>query len=280
MRRRGGRHSKLAADPQSLILPAWHIPSRGRRDRRHCQWLDLADDVTVCDIELAAAEGFRSVEHMKRYTTAGMAVDQGKKAVNALAPLGRATGRAPADVGTTTFRPPFHSVAIGALAGARVKELAQRFRRLPVQWHAEHGGQMEDDSGWLRPPRHRERGETEERAIDRQVRAARSAVALFDSSWLGEIEVCGADAAEFLNRLYVNNVKTLEPGRLRYGLMLNDNGIIIDDGVLAAWVRGATWLILRARARLTSTSGWKNGCSANGARCRCGSRSKPRNGQR
>ena len=227
-------HSKPAADPQSPILPAWHIPSWGRRDRRHCQWVDLAHDVTVCDIELAAAEGFRSVEHMKRYTTVGMAVDQGKTSnVNALALLGRATGRAPADVGTTTFRPPFHPVAIGALAGARVKELAQRFRRLPVQWHAEHGGQMEDHSGWLRPACYRESGETEERAIDREVRAARSTVALFDSSSLGKIEVCGADAAEFLNRLYVNNVKTLEPGRLRYGLMLNDNGIIIDDGVLA-----------------------------------------------
>ena len=155
-------HSKPAADAQSPILPAWHIPSWGRRDRRHCQWVDLAHDVTVCDIELAAAEGFRSVEHMKRYTTVGMAVDQGKTSnVNALALLGRATGRAPADVGTTTFRPPYHPVAIGALAGARTNELAQRYRRLPVQWHAEHGGQMEDHSGWLRPACYRESGETE-----------------------------------------------------------------------------------------------------------------------
>ncbi len=227
-------HFGPAAGAQSPILPMWGIPSWGRRDRRHHQWVDLAHDVTVCDIELAATEGFQSVEHMKRYTTVGMAVDQGKTSnVNALALLGRATGRAPAEVGTTTFRPPFHPVAIGALAGGRVHELAQRFRRLPVRWHAGHGGQMEDHGGWLRPACYLRQGETEERAIAREVLAARSGVALFDSSSLGKIEVRGADAAEFLNRLYVNNVKTLEPGRLRYGLMLNDSGIIIDDGVLA-----------------------------------------------
>jgi sarcosine oxidase subunit alpha len=158
--------------------------------------------------------------------------------VNALATLGRSTGRAPAQVGTTTFRPPYHPVAIGALAGARVNELAQRYRRLPVRWHQEHGGVMEDHSGWLRPACYLRHGETEEQAVDREVRAARRAVALFDSSSLGKIEVRGPDAAEFLNRLYVNNVKTLKPGCLRYGLMLNDNGIIIDDGVLACLGEG------------------------------------------
>ena len=222
------------AAAQSPILPAWRIPTWGRRDQRHRQWVDLAHDVTVCDIELAATEGFRSVEHMKRYTTTGMALDQGKTSnVNALALLGQATGRAPAEVGTTTFRPPFHPVAIGALAGARVDELAQRYRRLPIRWHAERGGKMEDHSGWLRPACYLEKDETEPQAIEREVCKARSAVALFDSSSLGKIEVRGADAAEFLNRLYVNNIRTLQPGHLRYGLMLNDNGIIIDDGVLA-----------------------------------------------
>jgi sarcosine oxidase, subunit alpha len=224
---------------QAPLLPVWRIPSWGRRDRRHRQWVDLAHDVTVADIELAATEGFRSVEHMKRYTGAGMAVDQGKTSnVNALALLGRATGREPAEVGTTTFRPSFHPVAIGALAAGRVDELAQRFRRLPLQWHAQHGGVMEDHSGWLRPACYLQNGETENQAIDREVRGARNAVALLDSSSLGKIEVCGADAAQFLNRLYVNNVRTLEPGRLRYGLMLNDNGIIMDDGVLACLGEG------------------------------------------
>jgi sarcosine oxidase, subunit alpha len=223
----------LRSEPpeESPIQPMWRIPTGG--DRRHHQWVDLAHDVTVCDIDLAATEGFRSVEHMKRYTSAGMAVDQGKTSnVNALALLGQATGRAPGEVGTTTFRPPYHSVAIGALAGPRTDELAQRYRRLPIR-HEEHGGVMEDHSGWLRPAYYLRGRETAEQAIDREVRMARSAAVLFDSSSLGKIEVCGADAAAFLNRLYVNNIRTLEPGRLRYGLMLNDNGIIIDDGVLA-----------------------------------------------
>jgi sarcosine oxidase, subunit alpha len=228
-----------APAPTPPTPPVWRIPSWGRRDRRHLQFVDLAHDVTVADIELAATEGFRSVEHMKRYTAAGMAVDQGKTSnVNTLALLGRATGREPGEVGTTTFRPPFHPVAIGALAGNRVDELAQRFRRLPVQWHARHGGVMEDHSGWLRPAYYLLKGETEHQAIDREIRSARSAVALLDSSSLGKLEVRGADAAEFLNRLYVNDVKTLKPGHLRYGLMLNDNGIIMDDGVLACLGEG------------------------------------------
>jgi sarcosine oxidase subunit alpha len=241
---------------QAPLLPVWRIPAWGRRDRRSLQWIDLAHDVTVADIELAATEGFRSVEHMKRYTTAGMAVDQGKTSnVNALALLGRATGREPAQVGTTTFRPPFHPVAIGALAGGRVDQRAQRFRRLPLQWHAEHGGVMEDHGGWLRPACYLESGETESQAIDREVRAARSAVALLDSSSLGKIEVCGEDAAQFLNRLYVNNVRTLEPGRLRYGLMLNDNGIIIDDGVLACLGEGR-YMVNTSSAGALNTHFW------------------------
>ena len=231
--------SSSAPRRESPVQPTWRPPTGGRQDRRHLQWVDLAHDVTVCDIDLAATEGFRSVEHMKRYTSTGMAVDQGKTSnVNALAVLGQASGRTPAEVGTTTFRPPFHPVAIGALAGARVDELAQRFRRLPVQWHEENGGVMEDHSGWLRPAYYLRRGEAEEQAIDREVRIARSAVALFDSSSLGKIEIRGPDAAEFLNRLYVNNVRTLRPGRLRYGLMLNDNGIIIDDGILTCLGEG------------------------------------------
>jgi sarcosine oxidase, subunit alpha len=232
-------HLPKAARGAGWIQPTWRIPSSGRRDQRHRQWVDLAHDVTVSDIELAAREGFRSVEHMKRYTSSGMAPDQGKTSnVNALAVLGQASGRAPGEVGTTTFRPPFHSVAIGAMAGARVNALAQRFRRLPVYWHEEFGAVMEDHSGWLRPAYYLRSGETEEQAVEREVRMARSSVALLDSSSLGKIEVRGPDASEFLNRLYVNNVRTLEPGRLRYGLMLNDNGVIIDDGVIACLGEG------------------------------------------
>lgn len=211
------------------LAPHWRSPGDARR-----QWVDLQYDVTVADIELAAREGFSSVEHLKRYTSVGMAPDQGKTSnVNALAILGEVTGRAIRDVGTTTFRPPYHPVTIGALAGPRVGALAQRYRRLPVTWHEKNGGVMEDHSGWLRAACYPRAGESQRDAITREVRAARSQAALFDSSSLGKIEVFGPDAAEFLNRLYINNVRTLKPGRLRYGMMLSENGIIKDDGVFA-----------------------------------------------
>jgi len=209
------------------VAPRWRSPGNPRK-----QWVDLQYDVTVADVELAAREGFSSVEHLKRYTSVGMAPDQGKTSdVNALALLGEITGRAIGDVGTTTFRPPYHPVTIAALAGARTGSLAQRYRRLPVAWHEKNGGVMEDHSGWLRAAFYRRDGESEAQAIAREVRAARFGAALFDSSSLGKIEVFGRDAAEFLNRLYVNNVKTLAPGRLRYGMMLGENGVIKDDGV-------------------------------------------------
>jgi sarcosine oxidase, subunit alpha len=238
------------------IQAMWRVPDRRAGDRHHHQWVDLAHDVTVGDIELAAREGFRSVEHMKRYTTAGMAIDQGKTSnVSALALLGQVTGRTPAEVGTTTYRPPYCPVAVGALAGARVDDLAQRFRRLPVHWHEEHGALLEDHSGWLRPAYYPRPGETEEEAIAREVLAGRRGVALFDSSSLGKFEVRGRDAAEFLNRLYVNNVKTLQPGRLRYGLMLNDHGIIMDDGILAC-LGGGRYLVNTSSAGALQVSFW------------------------
>lgn len=210
------------------IEPAW-LPPAGDPAR---QWVDLMHDVSVADLALAQREGFVSAEHAKRYTATGMAPDQGKtSSVNALAILGAQSGRAPAEVGTTTFRPPYHPAAIGALAGPRVGALAQRYRRLPVEWHERHGGVMEDHGGWLRAAAYPRDDETVAQAARREARAARTQAALFDSSSLGKIEVLGRDAAEFLNRLYVNNVRTLQPGRLRYGMMLSDHGIIKDDGV-------------------------------------------------
>jgi sarcosine oxidase, subunit alpha len=227
-----GQFDLISRSSPAPIQPVWCVPAGSRQDRRHHQWVDFAHDVTVCDIELAATEGFRSVEHLKRYTTVGMALDQGKTSnVNALALLAQSTGRAIGDVGTTTFRPPFHSMTIGALAGIRKGALAHRFRRLPVTSHEKCGAVLEEHSGWLRPAYYLRAAESEGEAIDREVHAARATGALFDASSLGKIEVRGPDAAEFLNRLYVNNVKTLAPGSLRYGLMLNDNGIVIDDGV-------------------------------------------------
>ena len=198
------------------------------------QWVDFMHDVTVADLAIAAREGFTSVEHMKRYTTIGMSLDQGKtSSVNALAILGMLTGRPTGQVGTTRFRPPYEPVALGTLAGSRTDALAVRYRRLPVGWHESNGAVLEDHGGWLRPAYYLHPGESEDAAIGREVRAARNAVALFDSSSLGKIQVSGRDAAEFLGRCYVNNVRTLQVGRVRYGLMLNDKGVIVDDGVFA-----------------------------------------------
>ena len=219
---------------QAPLQAFWQTPAFRGRGRTDKQWVDFLYDVTVADIDLSARENFRSVEHLKRYTATGMAVDQGKTSnIIALAIMGQATGRTVAEVGTTKFRPPYQPVTIGALAGNRVGKLAHRFRRLPVNWHDHTRAEFEDHSGWLRPAFYPLEGESEQQAILREVTAARQGVALFDSSSLGKIEVIGPDAAEFLNRLYINNVRTLKVGKVRYGMMLNENGIIIDDGVFA-----------------------------------------------
>ena len=203
------------------IETVWDVGGKSR------SWVDFQNDVTTKDIKQSVQENFRSVEHMKRYTTQGMATDQGKTSnINALAVMGQATQREVGQVGTTRFRPPYLPVTIGTLAGSRVGELSNRYRRLPVVWHWHNNGIAEDHSGWLRPAYYAREGETEEQSITREAMAARQAVALFDSSSLGKIEVQGTDAAEFLNRVYINNVKTLQVGKVRYGMMLNDNCLL------------------------------------------------------
>jgi sarcosine oxidase subunit alpha len=198
--------------------------------RARSQWVDFLHDVTVSDIELACHENLRSVEHVKRYTTTGMAIDQGKTSnLNALTLLGDFTGRNPGEVGTTTFRPNFVPVTMDAIAGVRRGSLYSPARRLPAHdWHAAHGAVFEDYGGWDRPAYY---GDDRDACIREETLLVRNSVGLFDGSPLGKIEVKGPDAAEFLNRVYVNTVSTLEPGKVRYGLMLDENGIIIDDGV-------------------------------------------------
>jgi sarcosine oxidase subunit alpha len=201
-------------------------------DRTSRQWVDYLHDVTVADLELAVRENFVSVEHLKRYTTTGMSVDQGKTSnLNALSALGLLTDRGPGEVGTTTFRPNFMPVTMGAIAGSRHGELYAPARRLPAHdWHASQGAVFEDFGGWRRPAWY---GADRAAAIREEVRTVRERVGLFDGSALGKIEVKGPDAAEFLDRMYLNTVPTLKNGRVRYGLMLNENGIVIDDGVYA-----------------------------------------------
>jgi len=215
------------ADP---IRPYWYVPIKGAR-----QWIDLQNDVTVKDIKLAARENYASVEHLKRYTTLGMATDQGKTSnVNGLAILAEATGRQIPQVGTTTFRPPYTPITFGAIAGMRHGTLHTPWRRLPA--HAEHvalGADMREYGGWWRPACYPRADETPAQAIQREAAAARRSIGLFDGSSLGKIVVDGPDAAAFLNLMYYNELANLKPGRLRYVLLLRESGIVYDDGVVS-----------------------------------------------
>ena len=202
------------------------------------QWIDLAHDVTFGDAELAVREGYVSVEHFKRYTTTGMSVDQGKTGnLNAFVVLGALTSRETGEVGTTTFRPPYLPVTLGAIAGRNIGDFYAPRRYLPAHTaHQKLNAQFED-YGWQRPDCYPRPGESPEQAIVREAKAVRAGVGVFDNSAIGKLEVRGADAAEFLNRVYMNNVLTLKPGHARYGLMLNENGVIIDDGVFVRLAR-------------------------------------------
>ena len=217
--------------PQYRIEPI-RLPRAGNSAR---QWVDFLHDVTVADIELAVRENYVSVEHLKRYTSIGMSVDQGKTSnLNALTLLAQLTGKTISEVGTTTFRPQFMPVTLGAIAGACGGKAYHPARLLPAdRWHQEHGAKFDNYGGWRRPVCYPLAGESHEQAIAREVRAVRNGVGLFDASPLGKIEVFGPDAGEFLNRMYVSNMLTLKPGTVRYGILLNENGVIIDDGVVA-----------------------------------------------
>jgi sarcosine oxidase subunit alpha len=222
------------AQPTTPVRPIWEVPSPhdGRRDRK---FIDLQNDVTAADIALAAREGYRSVEHAKRYTTAGMGVDQGKTAnVNALAILAGETGGAIPAVGTTTFRPPYTGVTFGALAGRGVGEFFDPVRKTPMSsWHEAHGAVFEPVGRWRRPLYHTQTGEDMDSAVRRECRAVRNAVGLGDASTLGKIDIKGRDAVTLLDRVYTNGWGSLKPGRCRYGLMLKDDGMVFDDGVTA-----------------------------------------------
>ncbi len=220
-----------AANGEFAAPHAYNIgPRKLSPAKTSIQWVDFLHDVTASDIELACHENLRSVEHVKRYTTTGMAVDQGKTSnLNALTLLGDLTGRSPGEVGTTTFRPMFMPVTMGAIAGIRQGQFYAPAKRLPAHdWHVARGAEFEDYGGWDRPAYY---GDDREESIRRETLLVRESVGLFDGSPLGKIEIKGPDAAEFLNRIYVNTVLTLKPGKARYGLMLDENGIVIDDGV-------------------------------------------------
>ena len=195
-------------------------------------FVDFQNDVSVSDIDLAHLEGYQSVEHLKRYTTLGMGTDQGKTSnLNALALMAAKRGLGVADVGTTTFRPPYTPATVGALAGRSVRAHLAPVRRTAIHdWHLENGGQMMEAGYWMRPLWYRTHGANLSQAYKAEMDHVREGVGMADVSTLGKIDVQGPDAAEFLNRVYVNGFAKLALGRARYGFMLREDGIVMDDG--------------------------------------------------
>ncbi len=220
------------------FLPArwlWLVPSDTPLGHGGKHFHELQNDVTAADLQLALREGYRSIEHVKRYTTTGMGTDQGKTSnVNAIGIVAEATGRAVPEVGVTTFRPPFTPVTFGVFAGRDVDDLLDPVRRTPMHgWHQQAGALFEDVGQWRRAWYYPRAGEDMHAAVTREVREVRRSLGIMDASTLGKIDIQGSDASELLNRIYTNAWKKLEVGRCRYGLMLGEDGMVMDDGVTA-----------------------------------------------
>jgi sarcosine oxidase subunit alpha len=233
-----GRKSAATKADDHGFLPArwlWVVPSDQPLGRGGKHFHELQNDVTAADLHLALREGYRSIEHVKRYTTTGMGTDQGKTSnVNAIGIVAEATGRPLPEVGATTFRPPFTPVTFGAFAGRDVDELLDPVRRTPMHgWHERAGALFEDVGQWRRAWYYPKAGENLHAAVAREAAAVRRSLGIMDASTLGKIDIQGRDAAELLNRIYTNAWKKLEVGRCRYGLMLGEDGMVMDDGVTA-----------------------------------------------
>jgi methylglutamate dehydrogenase subunit C len=208
----------------------WHVPGKSRA------WVDFQNDVTVKDIALAHQENMRPVEHLKRWTTLGMATDQGKTAnVTALAVMAELSGRTIAQTGTTIFRPPYTGVSLGVLGGGDTGAEFRPRRLTPTHVWAEAQGAVFVEVGpWMRAQYFPRVGETHWReSVDREVLATRAGVGLCDVTTLGKIDVQGVDAGVFLDRIYANAMASLKVGMVRYGLMLREDGHVFDDGTCA-----------------------------------------------
>jgi sarcosine oxidase subunit alpha len=226
---RGERAAIGAASSETAVAP-WLGAKVPRHKGKH--FVDLQADVTDRDIRLAVREGYRSVEHVKRYTTLGMGTDQGKTSGTlGYALIAENRGISIADGGTTTFRPPYVPITLGALAGAHGGRHFLPNRRTSVhEWHVGAGAEMMQAGPWLRPQCYRQPGENLEAAALRESRAVRDRVGIVDVSTLGKFEIFGRDAAEFLERIYINRWASLSIGRSRYGVMLREDGMVFDDG--------------------------------------------------
>ena len=213
------------------LSPFWYVKHGNGR-----AWLDFQNDVTVKDIKLAHQENFRSIEHLKRYTTLGMATDQGKTSnLGGLAVMAELSGKSIPEIGSTMFRPPYTPVSIAAFAGRSTGKDFRPYRLTPShKWATEQGAVFVEAGLWLRTQWIPRAGETHWRqSVDRAVLATRKSVGICDVTTLGKIDVQGVDAAEFLNRVYANPFAKLPVGRVRYGLMLREDGMVMDDGTTA-----------------------------------------------
>ncbi|MDQ2916015.1 MAG: sarcosine oxidase subunit alpha family protein [Pseudomonadota bacterium] len=221
--------SPVGSDQRMAVEPLWAVPA-GRKGAK-C-FVDLQNDVTVRDIGVAKREGYRAVEHLKRYTTLGMGTDQGKTSnVIGLALMAEALGVSIPQIGTTTFRPPYTPITLGALPGHSHGQHVEPTRYTAMHaWHVEQGARFVNAGLWKRAHSYPRAGESEDDAANREARNVRKNVGVVDVSTLGKIELQGHDVAEFLNRIYINRWDTLQVGRCRYGVMLREDGIARDDG--------------------------------------------------
>ena len=211
----------------------WHIPNGRISGKGGKAFIDFQNDVTASDIHLASKEGYVSVEHLKRYTTTGMATDQGKTSnINALAILANILNKPIEEVGTTTFRMPYTPITLGNIGGRDIKNLFDPVRVTRINdWHVKNNAKFEHVGQWMRAWYYPIKNESFQNTIDREVFNARNKAGILDASTLGKIDIRGPDAGKFLDLIYTNNWSNLKVGKCRYGLMLKDDGMVMDDGV-------------------------------------------------
>ena len=234
--------NKITGKNEKSITPTSNEKNYGQHDKFWCmplpknkhykRFVDFQNDVAVSDIELAVREGFKSIEHVKRYTTLGMATDQGKTSnLNGLQLVSDIEKKIIPEVGHTTFRPPYTPITIGAIVGREVGKHYRPTRKSPIHgWHEKNNAVFVDAGLWLRPRYYKKGNENLLEASTREARNVRKNVGVCDVTSLGKIDIKGADSAEFLNRVYTNAWMKLPIGKGRYGVMLREDGIVFDDG--------------------------------------------------
>jgi sarcosine oxidase, subunit alpha len=223
------------ARDEAPMVPVWLMPQGASIKLKMKAWLDYQNDVKVSDVQLAAREGYESVEHTKRYTTLGMATDQGKLSnINGLAILSDALSQPIPQTGTTTFRPPYTPISMASIAGEARGATFQPIQRTPIQdWHDAQKPFYEPVGHWRRAYCYDRPGETHGQAVTREINQTRNSLGMLDASTLGKLMVKGPDAGKFLDMMYTNMMSSLKPGKCRYGLMCSENGFLSDDGVVA-----------------------------------------------